>query len=74
MPNIPDTTISNLNAIVQGFVPTDCLQLRISSTNTISTLGLLTGFSSDQVCTISFKLNKSILFFLKFNKIISNKA
>ena len=48
--NIPDTTIANLNSIVQGFSSTDCMQLRISSTNTISILGLLTGFSSDQVC------------------------
>jgi hypothetical protein len=47
--NIPDAIIGNLNSIVQGFVATDCLQLRITSTNTISNLGLLKGFSSNQV-------------------------
>ena len=53
--NIPDDTISNLNSIVMGFAASDLQQLKITSSNTVSTLGLLSSWTSAQVFILDYK-------------------
>ena len=52
--NIPDDTIASLNSIIMGFASTDLQQLKITSSNTVSTLGLLSSWSSEQVFILDF--------------------
>ena len=66
--NIPDDTIASLNSIIMGYASTDLQQLRITSSNTVSTLGLLSSWSSEQVFILyfdSFFTDKCLCIFLK---------
>lgn len=57
MVNIPDSEISNLNAIMLGFSSTDLQTLPISSIGSVQKLGTLDGWSSSQVYIFFFKIS-----------------
>ena len=49
--SLNDSMIQSLNIILEGYTASDLSSLTITADNTISTLGSLSGWSSDQVIT-----------------------
>ena len=58
--SIPDADIASLNSILLGFSASELAQLVFTTTDGISALGTLTGWSADQVKILTY-------FCLQFN-------